>query len=172
FAANRAMIINGELSRYRLIHFATHSIIDESHPEESGLVFSLLDEFGKAQNGFLRISDIYRLQLSAELVVLSGCQTAIAHSEKEGGLIGITRGFMAAGVPRVVASLWKVQDDATAEFMTYFYSGMIREHKSPSAALRAAQLVMLQNKRRQFPYFWAAFVVEGEIAKPLMKRSD
>ncbi|HEX6126623.1 MAG TPA: CHAT domain-containing protein, partial [Pyrinomonadaceae bacterium] len=78
------------------------------------------------------------------------------------GLIGLTRGFMYAGSPRVVASLWKVDDVATAELMKIFYQKMLRENMRPAAALRAAKIEMIRSKRWNAPYYWAAFELQGE----------
>src|SRR6185436_5009024 len=127
------------------------------HPELSGLVFSLVDETGKAQDGFLRLHEIYNLRLPAEVIVLSACQTALGKEIKGEGLIGLTRGFMYAGAPRVAASLWQVDDLATAELMKRFYSGMLKDGLRPAAALRAAQLGLLGQKRYASPFYWAAF---------------
>ncbi len=163
FAANRARATNGELAQYRIIHFATHSLLDQEHPELSGIALSLVNEQGRPQDGFLRLQDIYDLQLNADLVVLSACQTGLGKEVKGEGLIGFTRGFMYAGSPRVVATLWKVDDKATAELMKHFYQSLLGEPKlSPAAALRAAQLSMLQHRRWRDPAYWAAFVLQGE----------
>jgi CHAT domain-containing protein/Tfp pilus assembly protein PilF len=162
FAANRATATSMDLSRYRVVHFATHGLLNNQHPELSGIVLSLVDEQGRAQDGFLRLHEIYNLKLGADLVVLSACQTALGKGIKGEGLIGLTRGFMYAGAPRVIASLWNVQDRATAELMKRFYQGMLRDGLRPAAALRAAQLQMWQQPRWQLPYYWASFVLQGE----------
>ena len=162
FAANRALVASGELSRYRIVHFATHGLINSEHPELSGLVLSLVDEHGKPQDGFLRMREIFNLRLPADLVVLSACQTALGREIKGEGLIGLTRGFMYAGAERVVASLWQVDDQATAQLMRYFYRGMLKEGLRPAAALRAAQLEMSRSSRWPEPYYWAGFVIQGE----------
>jgi CHAT domain-containing protein len=162
FAASRGAILNGDLSRYRYLHFATHGLLNAQHPELSGLVFSLVNEAGQPQDGFLRLHEIYNLRLSAEVVVLSACQTALGKEVRGEGLIGLTRGFMHAGAPRVVASLWQVDDLATAELMKRFYTGMLKGNLRPAAALRAAQLELMKQKPRAAPFYWAAFVLQGE----------
>ncbi|HXG65541.1 MAG TPA: CHAT domain-containing tetratricopeptide repeat protein [Blastocatellia bacterium] len=162
FQANRAAAMSAELSRYRIVHFATHGLIHSDDPALSGIVLSLVNEQGEAQNGFLRLHDIYNLNLAAELVVLSACDTALGKQVRGEGLVGLVRGFMYAGAARVLASLWKVDDVATAELMKRFYRGMLAEGKRPAAALRAAQLEMAQQKRWQSPYYWAAFSLQGE----------
>ncbi len=111
------------------------------NPELSGLMLSQVDAAGRPREGFLGLSDIYELDLDADLVVLSGCQTALGKEVRGEGLMGLTRGFQYAGVPRVVASLWKVEDRTTAELMTRFYRAMWRDHLPPAAALRAAQKI-------------------------------
>lgn len=162
FQANRAAAINPNLSQYRIVHFATHGLLNAEHPELSGLVLSLVDEKGQPQDGFLRLHEIYNLKLNADLVVLSACQTALGKEIKGEGLIGLTRGFMYAGAPRVVASLWKVDDLATAELMKRFYRAMLQEKQRPAAALRSAQLEMMQRRQWQSPFYWAAFTLQGE----------
>lgn len=162
FDASRATATSPELGRYRIVHFATHALLNSQHPELSGIVLSLVDVHGAPQNGFLRMHEIYNLRLSADLVVLSACQTALGTEIKGEGLVGITRGFMYAGVPRVIASLWSVQDDATAALMKRFYQGMLRDRQSPAAALRNAQLAMLQQSQWVSPYYWGGFILQGD----------
>jgi CHAT domain-containing protein len=162
FVANRATATGADLSQYRIVHFATHGLVNSQHPELSGIVLSLVDEKGQLQNGFLRLFEIYNLKLNADLVVLSACQTALGKEVKGEGLIGLTRGFMYAGAPRVVASLWRIDDRATAELMGRFYAGMMKGGLTPAAALRAAQISMWQEKRWTAPPYWAAFTIQGE----------
>jgi CHAT domain-containing protein/Flp pilus assembly protein TadD len=162
FEANKTIATSAELGQYRIIHFATHGILDSEHPELSGLVLSLYDSQGQPQDGFLRLNDIYNLDLPAEMVVLSACNTGLGKDVKGEGLVGLVRAFMYAGTTRVMASLWKVDDEATAELMTHFYRQMLREHKSPAAALREAQIALWRQKQWRSPYFWAAFVLQGE----------
>jgi CHAT domain-containing protein len=162
FKANRATATGGELSKYRYVHFATHGYIDSERPNLSAIVLSLVDEEGKPQNGFLRANEIYNLNLPAELVVLSACETGLGKEIKGEGLVGLTQGFMYAGARRVVVSLWNVNDKATAELMARFYRGMLREKKTPAAALRAAQIEMSRQRQWQSPYYWAAFTLQGE----------
>jgi CHAT domain-containing protein len=163
FAATRAAVTDGDLSGFRYAHFATHGFLDAVHPELSGLVLSLVDRNGHDQEGFLPAMEIFNLKLSAELVVLSACQTALGKEIRGEGLVGLTRAFMYAGTPRVVASLWRVDDAATAELMKRFYQGMLGPKKlRPAAALREAQLAVSRQKRWEHPYYWAGFVLQGE----------
>jgi CHAT domain-containing protein len=123
---------------------------------------SLVDEKGMPQNGFLRLHDIFNLNLPAELVVLSACQTGRGQEIKGEGIIGLTRGFMYAGASRVLVSLWKVDDKATAELMKRFYRGMLKEKLTPAAALKQAQVEMSKIPQWSSPYYWAGFVLQGE----------
>ena len=167
FEANRATATSSELSQYRIVHFATHAILNNQSPDLSGIVLSLFDQKAKPQDGFLRLHDIYNLHLSADLVVLSACNTALGRDVRGEGLVGLTRGFMHAGASSVVASLWKVDDDATAELMKIFYTFMLQEGLSPSDALRRAQLKMLERRQWREPYYWAAFVIQGRYDNKL-----
>jgi CHAT domain-containing protein len=163
FEASRALAVSPELGQYRYIHFATHGLLNNTHPELSGLAFSLFDERGETQNGFLRGMDVYNLRLPAELVVLSGCRTALGKEVSGEGLVGLTRGFMYAGAKRVLAGLWRVNDAATAELMRRFYQEMLGVKRlAPAAALRAAQVSMWREPRWRSPFYWAAFALQGE----------
>lgn len=162
YDASRATVTSGKLAGYRMLHFATHGLIDSRRPELSSLVLSLFNERGEPQNGLLRLHDIYNLKLQADLVVLSACQTALGQEIRGEGLVGLTRGFMYAGAARVVASLWSVDDRATSVLMQRFYRHMISGGMSPAAALRQAQSEMSREARWQDPYYWAAFSLQGE----------
>ena len=162
FRASLAAATSPDLAQYRIIHFATHGLLDSQRPELSGLVLSLVDGRGRPRSGFLGLLEIQRLKLPAELIVLSACQTALGRNEEGEGLIGITRGFMGAGAKSVIASLWQVDDVATAELMRRFYEGMLGGGLRPSEALREAQIAMSRHKRWSSPYYWAGFVMQGE----------
>jgi CHAT domain-containing protein len=128
----------------------------------SSLLLSQYSAEGQPQDGYLRLQDIYGLKLTSNLVVLSGCETALGKNIRGEGVVGLTRGFMYAGAKAVVASLWRVEDDATAEFMRHFYFAMIENNEYPSAALRYAKLEIARDRRWRNPYFWAAFVLQGD----------
>jgi CHAT domain-containing protein len=161
FEANRETAMSGDLSNYRIVHFATHGLLNSQHKELSGIVLSLVDINVMLYFNYLPINEIYNLKLGADLVVLSACRTALGKEIKGEGLVGLTRGFMYAGAPRVVASLWAVDDKTTAELMKRFYREMLIKRQRPAAALRAAQ-VGIWKERRLPPYYWAAFVLQGE----------
>ncbi len=149
-AATRAAVLG---ARAGILHFAAHSLLDTERPERTELVLS---------GGSLRLRDIYNMRVPARLVVLSACQTALGKEMKREGLLGLARAFQQAGVPRVVASLWKVDDRATAELMKEFYAGMLRDGRTAAEALREAQRRLAAKARWQHPYFWAGFVLQGE----------
>ena len=123
-----------------------------------GAAYELLGETRKALEKYGEA-----LKLPAELVALSACQTGLGKEIKGEGLVGLARGFMYAGAPRIVASLWKVDDLATIELMKRFYQGMLGpERLRPAGALRQAQLSIWKQKQWREPYYWAAFLLQGE----------
>jgi CHAT domain-containing protein/tetratricopeptide (TPR) repeat protein len=162
FDANMVKATSAELKQYRIIHFATHGLLNNKNPELSAIVLSLVNEQGQSQNGLLKLHDIYNLDLPAELVVLSACDTGLGKQIKGEGLVGLTRGFMYAGAARVVASLWKVNSLQTEKLMKSFYRGMLVEGLRPVKALQKAQVEMWENSRKEVPSHWAAFVLQGE----------
>lgn len=163
FKASRATAMSGELSQYRIVHFATHGFFDSQNPELSRIVLSRYDEQGRSVQGSLLAPEVYGLKIPADLVVLSGCKTALGKEVRGEGLGVLTRGFMYAGATRVMASLWSVSDRGTAELMKPFYRRLLgASAQSPAAALRAAQMQLWQTPRWRAPYYWAAFVMQGE----------
>ena len=162
FDANRAAVNNPKLGEFRIVHFATHGLVNSRDPRLSGLVFSLVDRQGRSQDGFLRTGDVFNLKLGADLVVLSACQTALGKELRGEGFLGLTRGFMYAGAPRVLASLWRVADSATTELMSYFYESLLKDHLPASEALRRAELRLMRNPLRSAPYYWAGFTLQGD----------
>ncbi|HKR14917.1 MAG TPA: CHAT domain-containing protein [Pyrinomonadaceae bacterium] len=162
FDANRKSILGADLRQYRILHFATHGFVDNEQPQLSGLMLSIFDEQGRRQDGFLTLHEIYNLKLSADLVVLSACKTALGKEIRGEGIVGLTRGFMYAGARQVVASLWRIDDAATAKFMKLFYEHMLQDQLKPADALRAAQRDFSKQKAFQHPYYWAGFVLQGD----------
>ena len=153
-----------DLAQYRFVHFATHGLLNSTHPELSGLVLlSRRSRDGRPQKGFLRAHEVYNLRLPADLVVLSGCKTGLGKDVKRRGDGGAgARLLIRRGAQRVAVSLWQVDDEATAELMSRFYTGMIRDGLAPAAALRAAQLELRNMSRWRAPFYWAGFVLQGE----------
>ncbi len=163
FAASRDALTSGELGRYRILHFATHGDLSSKHAGLSRLVLSRFDAAGQPRHdGFWYAYEISDEDLPAELVVLSACQTALGEPIRGEGLVGLTHGFMNAGAPRVIVSLWRVDDRATAALMGRFYENLLRHQLAPPAALRGAKQYIREHKRWQAPYFWAGFVLQGE----------
>ncbi len=162
FEASRALVESGRLRDYRILHFATHGLYDDLHPELSALALSTVDPSGRPVDGHLRAYEAASLDLRADLVVLSACHTAPG----EEGLVGLTQGFLLAGAPRLLVSLWDVDDRATAELMKRFYAALLREKLPPAQALRQAQISLLHEDRWRAPYYWAGFVLQGEWRSP------
>jgi CHAT domain-containing protein len=167
FAANRDLVIKGGLQPYRIVHFATHGVVNCEHPELSGIVLSMLNEQGERENGFLQLHDIYDLELSADLVVLSACRTGLGQDIRGEGLVGLTQGFFHRGANTVISTLWTIDDRASAELMKYFYEAMLQEGATSAAALRSAKQKLWNQKRWQSPYYWAAFVVQGDYRQTI-----
>jgi CHAT domain-containing protein/Tfp pilus assembly protein PilF len=138
------------------LHFATHATIDERHPEYSALILA-----AHGGDGYLQAHEIFNLKLSADLAVLSACQTARGKEVTGEGLVGLTRAFFYAGVPSLVVSLWNVVDGSTSGFMLDFYRGLDRGH-GKATALRDAKLVMIQRGTYAHPTYWAPFILIGE----------
>jgi CHAT domain-containing protein len=162
FAATKDWVESEEMKDFRIIHFATHGLMNSEQPELSGIILSLVDENGRGRKGYLRLPDIYNLELSTGLVVLSACRTGLGKDFRGEGVVGLTSGFMYAGAKSVVASLWKVDDEATAELMRHFYTAMLRDGLPPAEALNTAKLELRKQERWRSPFFWAAFVLQGE----------
>lgn len=162
FNASLENLQHTDLTKYSILHFATHGLLDPKRPESSGLVLSTVDRSGKKRDGFVGLSNIYNLHAPVDLVVLSACRTGLGKDVRGEGLIGITRGFMYAGASSVVASLWKVDDEATSELMKLFYTNLLKNGMTPAAALSAAQNSIRQQKRWSSPYYWAAFTIQGD----------
>jgi CHAT domain-containing protein len=158
---------NRELMNYRVVHLATHGLLDADRPQFTGVVLSLVGN--KTDDGFLRTDEIFNLKLGAPLVMLSACETGLGKEKRGEGVIGLTRAFMYAGAPTVGVSLWSVADKSTAELMTDFYqrlletpAGSANLSASPSSALRDAQLAMIAGRKYSAPFYWAPFVLVGE----------
>lgn len=165
FDANMATLMSPAARDYSILHLATHAFVPPQAPERATIVLSLIDSRGQPQQGLVRLKDISQLKLRADLVTLSACETSIGKDIKGEGLVGLARGFMYAGVPRVVASLWKVDDEATAELMSKFYLAMLVDDLPAAAALRRAKIDMYEHPKKpewSLPFYWAGFTLQGE----------
>lgn len=165
-AASRATVMNAGLTEFRILHFATHALIDDRYPALSALALSSFDEGRQDIEPYLRLHDVYDFELAADLVTLSACETALGRELRGEGLLGLTRAFLHAGASSVVASLWQVPDRATAELMRTFYERQFQDGLSPATALRQAQLAVSAERRWSDPYYWASFVAHGEWRFP------
>ena len=163
FDATKQAVIQGRADSFQILHFATHALIDERFPELSGLVLSRRDRAGSALDGDLHLHEIYGLRLAAEMVVLSGCQTALGQRVRGDGLVSLARGFLYAGASQLLVSLWSVDDEATAELMAELYRGILERGESSVTALRSAQLRMRGHERWDAPYYWAGFVLQSAV---------
>lgn len=161
-AASRKLLASGRLSDYRILHFATHGLLNELYPELSSLALSTVDASGHPVDGQFRAYEVSGLKLRADLVVLSACRTGLGKEVGGEGLVGLTQAFLHAGAPQLVVSLWDVDDRATGELMKRFYTALLSEGRPPAEALRQAQLSLLSEDRWRAPYYWAGFVLQGE----------
>ncbi|HET6984779.1 MAG TPA: CHAT domain-containing tetratricopeptide repeat protein [Myxococcaceae bacterium] len=169
--ASRATAMGPDVAGASIVHFATHALLDVKRPELSGIVLSDRDASGKPRPGFLSLADVSSMRLSADLVVLSACRTALGKEVRGEGLVGLTRAFMDAGAKRVVGSLWSVPDAPTAALMSRFYALLLGEGRSPAEALRGAQLALRRERRFSAPEAWAGFVLQGDW-RPLAPRPE
>jgi len=159
--ANEEAVMSHDLKKYRVIHIATHGLLDAERPQFTGLVFSLVGN--KTSDGFLRSDEVFNLSFNGPLVMLSACETGLGKEKRGEGIIGLTRAFMYAGAPTVGVSLWSVADQSTADLMTNFYKRLLAAPDvSPSTAMRAAQMDMIVSKRYSAPFYWAPFVLVGD----------
>jgi CHAT domain-containing protein/tetratricopeptide (TPR) repeat protein len=151
-----------DMNNYRVIHIATHGLLDAQRPQFTGVVLSLVGN--KSNDGFLRTDEIFNLRMNPSLVMLSACETGLGKEKRGEGVIGLTRAFMYAGAPTVGVSLWSVADKSTAELMTDFYKRYLgsASSASASASMRDAQLSMISAKKYSAPFYWAPFVLVGE----------
>lgn len=159
--ANEDNLAARDISKYRIIHVATHGLLNAERPQFTGVVLSLVGN--KTHDGFLRTDEVFNLRLGGPLVMLSACETGLGKEKRGEGVMGLTRAFMYAGAPTVGVSLWSVADKSTAELMTDFYRRLLSANdSSASSALRAAQLAMISGKKYSAPFYWAPFVLVGD----------
>lgn len=163
FNATVESVTKTDLSNFRILHFATHALIDDEMPELSGIALSMFDRKRQPLEGFLLSGDISDLKLNADLVVLSGCRTGLGKPVRGEGFVGLTQSFMYAGASRLLTSLWSVEDRATAQLMANFYKYHLDKKMTVPAALKEAQKEMSRHPRWKNPYFWAAFTLQGEF---------
>lgn len=152
-----------DLRNYRVVHIATHGLLNAERPQFTGLVLSLVGN--TRRDGFLRTDEVFNLRLGSPLVMLSACETGLGKERRGEGVMGLTRAFMYAGAPTVGVSLWSVADRSTADLMSDFYKRLLGGGATPppaSAAMREAQLAMITGKKYSAPFYWAPFVLIGD----------
>jgi CHAT domain-containing protein len=159
--ANEDNLGTRDVSKYRIIHVATHGLLNAERPQFTGVVLSLVGN--KTHDGFVRTDEVFNLRLGSPLVMLSACETGLGKEKRGEGVMGLTRAFMYAGAPTVGVSLWSVADKSTADLMTDFYKRLFAtEATTSSSALRGAQLAMISGKKYSAPFYWAPFVLVGD----------
>ncbi len=151
------------VEKYDILHLAMHAFIDDSLPAYSCLAFTQNNSGDLSDNGLLSTTDIYNFNLNARLVVLSACNTGTGLLKKGEGIMSLARGFLYAGCPSIVMSLWEVEDESGTQLMTSFYKN-IKKGKTKDEALRLAKLEYLNsvNSRRAHPHYWLGFVTIGD----------
>jgi CHAT domain-containing protein len=160
--ANEENLGTRDISKYRIIHVATHGLLNAERPQFTGVVLSLVGN--KTRDGFVRTDEVFNLRLGSPLVMLSACETGLGKEKRGEGVMGLTRAFMYAGAPTVGVSLWSVADKSTADLMTDFYQRLLSTSaaSTSSGALRGAQLAMISGKKYSAPFYWAPFVLVGD----------
>ena len=171
YDATRERFLKTDFTQFEILHLVTHGYYNQKHPENSGLVLTDINRDQTHLQGFIGLRDIYELRAPVLLVVLSACQTALGENVRGEGIMGLTRGFMHAGASSVVASLWDVDDRATAELMKLFYSNMLEHGMKTGEALRAAQNSIRQRPEWRSPHYWAAFTLQGESPRAIAAHS-
>jgi CHAT domain-containing protein len=166
--ATEEQLKNLELDNYKIIHFATHSFIDDKKPARSSIVLSLNEN--TTEDGFVQMREIYNLKLNADLVTLSSCQTGLGQYIRGEGIEGLNRAFFFAGSSSVLMSLWAVNDQATYQLMERFYTHL-RSSKQIASSLRKAKLEMIDSEAVSHPYYWAGFIVTGKSDQVLFSNS-
>jgi CHAT domain-containing protein len=162
FRANRDGLLSTDLSRYRMLHLSTHASSHSAFPELSGLTLSTMDPDGTPINGFVGLRDLFRLQQSPELVVLSACDTALGNEVRGEGLVGLTRGFLYAGARQVIGTLWPIEDRANTQLMLEFYRQILGDGGSAAAALQAAQRAIRKQPSTRHPFYWSGVALYGD----------
>ncbi len=165
--ASEEQIKQHPLKDYKIIHFATHCQIDNKNPSRSFIVLSL--DQNKPEDGFLQAREIYNLELNADLVALSACQTGLGKFIRGEGIEGINRAFFFAGASSAVISLWPVNDQATSQLMERFY-GHLRSSEKIASSLRKTKLEMIASDILSHPYYWAGFTISGKANHVIFPR--
>ncbi len=161
--ANEYNLKKEKLSDYKYIHFATHGFVNEEQPSLSGII--LAQDTSITEDGVLYAGEVYGLQLDAESVILSACETGLGKQVRGEGIIGLTRGFLYAGARSVVVSLWQVADESTSKLMQDMFKRLSEDKNSydhRAKLLRETKLKMIKNKQYAAPFYWAPFILIGK----------
>lgn len=162
FNATKQEFLSPATTHFRYVHLSSHAIIDTDRPELSSIVLTRIGPNGEPVDGQVRLYELYRFHVGAELVTLGACNTGVGQQMSGEGLVGLTRAFLFAGAKSVLVTLWPVEDEGTATFMEAFYSNLLTKGMKPSSALTAAQQKMRREPRWQDPYYWAGFALQGD----------
>lgn len=161
--ASRDTLLSADLSPFRVLHFATHGMVSTEQPTTSGVVLSMVNLAGQSQNGFVLGPDFFNLKLNSDLVVFGNLRASLSVQPQSGGLHGLHRALAYAGSPRLMVGIWPVTERVATTFWTAFYRNLLVEKQRPAAALRAAQLQVMKEKKWASPYYWAAFGMYGDF---------
>jgi CHAT domain-containing protein/tetratricopeptide (TPR) repeat protein len=171
-AQARERLAKAEMGDYRVLHFATHGVLDNLNPMYSHLVLSLSGE-GEGEDGLLHVWEVMRLDLKADMVVLSACETARGRLGAGEGVVGMSWALFIAGSPTTVVSQWSVESSSTTQLMVEFHRNLLlppaprNSRRSKAEALRRASLSLLKDSRYAHPFYWAGFVMIGDGLRPL-----
>ena len=153
-----------ERTRPRIVHLATHGLVDPVEPVSSSIV--LCPDKKQREDGFLYTLEILSSPFDVGLVVVSACESAAGRISRSEGVVGLSRAFLAAGADGVVASLWAVSDESTAVLMEKLYERMVAKKKPAAESLKHARLALIEDPRYAHPFFWSAFIVVGDEKAP------
>ncbi len=157
-SASRANLAREDVRNAKVLHIATHGYFNAASDDNVGIGLSVIDEYGLPDSGFVTLPELFSHEFNNELVLISGCDTAMGRPLAGEGMMGISRGFVAQGVKNVISTLWPVSDRASADFMTIFYKQLL-SLRNVSLALQASRNEMQQNPNYRHPFYWAAYVL-------------
>jgi len=158
--ATRANLHTEPVRNSRILHIATHGYFRDENPDNVGFILSMIDENGHPDPGFITLTELFTTRFNNELVVISGCDTALGRQLDGEGMMGLSKGFLSQGARHVISTLWPVEDKVSADFMGIFYR-QLKQHQSVSEALRASQLELRSNDRYRKPFYWAPYVLHS-----------
>ena len=158
-----------DLADYKILHFATHGLIDDNKPARSSIILSLDED--PTEDGLLQMREVFNLKMNSDLVTLSACQTGLGRFIRGEGIEGLSRAFFYAGASSVLMSLWAVNDEATYQLMERFYYHL-RSSETLSDALQDAKVELIESGVLSHPYYWAGFILTGRTDKAVFPRKS